>query len=302
MSQEQPRRPCHEQDAGIRYGDVFTVTGDLADRPVAPRDAAMMQSVECTVFGHTPKGGAAAVMESAAARNEQRRAVGHSQFSDIPRDQGVTVVQTDIPEQPGHRLVTEYVAGQVVLATYKSVGRNLLYPALGGQGGGASGGYNWDGSSPGGQGGGGNRSTGGRETGAGNAARGGYRVTIGEALEATAKTAGDKPVEPSDAAAIQAAESAATGVSSVLTGGVAAAARAAVVANTWADREDEETKLGDVLAVDAATRMPADKEATRQDAERVVGAEIRSSPNLEMRPGGVAATVAAAARLNESNG
>ncbi|RZR89996.1 hypothetical protein BHM03_00017815 [Ensete ventricosum] len=127
MSQEQPRRPCHEQDAGIRYGDVFTVTGDLADRPVAPRDAAMMQSVECTVFGHTPKGGAAAVMESAAARNEQRRAVGHSQFSDIPRDQGVTVVQTDIPDQPGHRLVTEYVAGQVVLATYKSVGRNLIY-------------------------------------------------------------------------------------------------------------------------------------------------------------------------------
>ncbi|KAJ8493100.1 hypothetical protein OPV22_014821 [Ensete ventricosum] len=296
MSQEQPRRPCHEQDAGIRYGDVFTVTGDLADRPVAPRDAAMMQSVECTVFGHTPKGGAAAVMESAAARNEQRRAVGHSQFSDIPRDQGVTVVQTDIPDQPGHRLVTEYVAGQAVSQYVINEGA-----ALGGQGGGASGGYNWDGSSPGGQGGGGNRSTGGRETGAGNPARGGYRVTIGEALEATAKTAGDKPVEPSDAAAIQAAESAATGVSSVLMGGVAAAARAAVVANTWADREDEETKLGDVL-VDAATRMPADKEATRQDAERVVGAEIRSSPNLEMRPGGVAATVAAAARLNESNG
>ena len=47
--------------------------------------------------------------------------------------------------------------------------------------------------------------------------------------------------------------------------------------------------------------MPADKEATRQDAERVVGAEIRDSPNLEMRPGGVAATVAAAARLNEPN-
>ncbi|CAD5183220.1 unnamed protein product [Musa acuminata subsp. malaccensis] len=260
MSQEQPRRPYQAQDAGIRYGDVFPVGGDLADRPVAPRDAAMMQSAESMVFGHTPKGGAAAVMESAAARNEQRRAVGHSQSSDIPRDQGVTVTQTDIPGQPGYRLVTEYVAGQVLVHTNRLI----------------------------------------VTSGAGNAAMWGDKVTIGEALEATAKTAGDKPVEPSDAAAIQAAESAATGVNTVLTNGVAAAAQAAVVTNTWADREDDETKLGDVRA-DAATRMPADKEATRQDAERVVGAEIRSSPNLEMRPGGVAATVAAAARLNEPN-
>ncbi|CAL9049014.1 unnamed protein product [Musa banksii] len=272
MSQEQPRRPYQAQDAGIRYGDVFPVGGDLADRPVAPRDAAMMQTAESMVFGHTPKGGAAAVMESAAARNEQRRAVGHSQFSDIPRDKGVIFTQTDIPGQPGYRLVTEYVAGQVLVHTNR----------------------------PEGQGGGGNRGAGGQESGAGIAAMWGDKVTIGEALEATAKTAGDKPVEPSDAAAIQAAESAATGVSTVLTNGVAAAAQAAVVTNTWADREDDETKLGDVLA-DAATRMPADKEATRQDAERVVGAEIRSSPNLEMRPGGVAATVAAAARLNEPN-
>nr|XP_018678332.1 PREDICTED: late embryogenesis abundant protein D-34-like isoform X2 [Musa acuminata subsp. malaccensis] len=252
MSQEQPRRPYQAQDAGIRYGDVFPVGGDLADRPVAPRDAAMMQSAESMVFGHTPKGGAAAVMESAAARNEQRRAVGHSQSSDIPRDQGVTVTQTDIPGQPGYRLVTEYVAGQVLVHTNRLIVTVCIV------------------------------------------------ITIGEALEATAKTAGDKPVEPSDAAAIQAAESAATGVNTVLTNGVAAAAQAAVVTNTWADREDDETKLGDVRA-DAATRMPADKEATRQDAERVVGAEIRSSPNLEMRPGGVAATVAAAARLNEPN-
>ncbi|XP_065008660.1 late embryogenesis abundant protein D-34-like [Musa acuminata AAA Group] len=288
MSQEQPRRPYQAQDAGIRSGDVFPVGGDLADRPVAPRDAAMMQSAESMVFGHTPKGGAAAVMESAAARNEQRRAVGHSQSSDIPRDQGVTVTQTDIPGQPGYRLVTEYVAGQAVSQYVINEGAGL--------GGGDGGGYNWSGS-PEGQGGGGNRGASGQESGAGNAAMWGDKVTIGEALEATAKTAGDKPVEPSDAAAIQAAESAATGVSTVLTNGVAAAAQAAVITNTWADGEDDETKLGD----DAAARMPADKEATRQDAERVVGAEIRDSPNLEMRPGGVATTVAAAARLNEPN-
>lgn len=119
---------------------------------------------------------------------------------------------------------------------------------LGGQGGGAGGGYNWGGS-PEGQGGEGNRGAGGQGTDAGNAAMWGDKVTIGEALEATAKIAGDKSVEPSDVAAIQAVESAATGVSTVLTNGVAAAAQAAVVANTWADREDDETKLGDVLAV-----------------------------------------------------
>lgn len=81
---------------------------------------------------------------------------------------------------------------------------------LGGQGGGAGGGYNWGGS-PEGQVGGGNRGAGGQETDAGNAAMWGDKVTIGEALEATAKIAGDKSVEPSDVAAIQAAESAATG-------------------------------------------------------------------------------------------
>lgn len=42
-----------------------------------------------------------------------------------------------------------------------------------------------------------------------------------------------------------------------------------------------------------------DKEATRQDAERVVRVEIRNNPDLQTRAGGVADTVAAAARLNE---
>lgn len=81
------------QDETIRYGDVFPVTGDLEEQPIAPRYAAMMQS--------------------AVAINEQRGAVGRSQFSERPRDQGVTVAQTDIPGLPRRRLVTEFVAGQV---------------------------------------------------------------------------------------------------------------------------------------------------------------------------------------------
>lgn len=49
----------------------------------------------------------------------------------------------------------------------------------------------------------------------------------------------------------------------------------------------------------APARLPADKAATRQDAEGVMEAEIRNNPSLTAYPGGVAASVAAAARLNE---
>lgn len=50
---------------------------------------------------------------------------------------------------------------------------------------------------------------------------------------------------------------------------------------------------------DATTKLPADKEVTRGDAERVIAAELRNNPNMATTPGGVAATVAAAARINQ---
>lgn len=50
----------------------------------------------------------------------------------------------------------------------------------------------------------------------------------------------------------------------------------------------------------ATTRLAADKAVTRQDAEGVMSAELRNNPNLATHPGGVAASVAVAARLNES--
>jgi hypothetical protein len=42
----------------VKYGDVFDVSGELAAQPVAPRDAALLQSAEDTVqgLGHTQKG------------------------------------------------------------------------------------------------------------------------------------------------------------------------------------------------------------------------------------------------------
>lgn len=74
-------------------------------------------------------------------------------------------------------------------------------------------------------------------------------VTIGEALEATALTAGKKPVEQSDAAAIQAAEVRATGRNSIVPGGVAAAAQKAAKTNAKIKNNEDKTKLADILAV-----------------------------------------------------
>jgi hypothetical protein len=75
------------------------------------------------------------------------------------------------------------------------------------------------------------------------------KVTIGEALEATALAAGEQPVERSDAAAIQAAESRATGLDANVPGGLAAQAQSAAAANARAARDEDKTTLGDVLAV-----------------------------------------------------
>lgn len=75
-------------------------------------------------------------------------------------------------------------------------------------------------------------------------------ITIGEALEATAQTAGDKAVDQSDAAAIQAAEVRATGSNIVVPGGLAAMAQSAAAHNAAAEnRNEEKIKLKEVLTV-----------------------------------------------------
>lgn len=74
-------------------------------------------------------------------------------------------------------------------------------------------------------------------------------ITIGEALEAAALSAGDKPVDQSDAAAIQAAEIRATGHNKIIPGGVAATAQSAATLNARTMLDENKTKLSDVLAV-----------------------------------------------------
>lgn len=74
-------------------------------------------------------------------------------------------------------------------------------------------------------------------------------ITIGEALEATVKTAGNKPVDQSDAAAIQAAEMRASGTNVIALAGVAASAQSAADHNATVDRDERKIKLSDVLTV-----------------------------------------------------
>lgn len=109
MSREQPRRPQSDQEA-VKYGDLFNVSGELANNPVAPLDAAMMQTAETTILGQTQKGGPAATMQYAAAQNERAGVVSHVEVSAVARNEGVTVTETDVP---GYRIVTESVGGQV---------------------------------------------------------------------------------------------------------------------------------------------------------------------------------------------
>uniref|UniRef100_A0A0D9ZD37 SMP domain-containing protein n=1 Tax=Oryza glumipatula TaxID=40148 RepID=A0A0D9ZD37_9ORYZ len=262
MSQGQPRRPPPDGSGArpVMYGDVFDVSGELAGQPVAPRDAAKLQSAEEAVLGEAQKGGPAAAMQSAAAINARAGHVGRAQVTGAIADEGVAVAETELP---GRRVVTESVAGQVVarLATPPRVVATQPSGALDKD-----------------------------------------AVTIGRALEsvaaATAAAAG-KPVDQSDAAAIQAAEMLATGRTVTVPGGVAAAAQAAADHNAApAARDEDRIKLRDVLT-GARGKLPADKAATREDAERVASAEVRNRPDMATTPGGVADAVTAAARLNQ---
>lgn len=74
-------------------------------------------------------------------------------------------------------------------------------------------------------------------------------ITIGEALEATALAAGGRPVDYSDAVAIQAAEVRATARTNIVPDGVAAAAQSAATRNARASTHEDKTKIGHILSV-----------------------------------------------------
>ncbi|XP_052208419.1 late embryogenesis abundant protein D-34-like [Diospyros lotus] len=257
MSQPQPRRPQdYVEQEPIKYGDVFSVTGDLAEKPIAPQDAAVMQTAETTMFGEVQRGGPAAVMQSAAAVNERAGLVRPRDAAAVTGDREMNVTATDYQ---GTRVITESVSGQVVGQYYDATPlQQGTAPATALQ----------------------------------------SQITMGEALEAAASVVGDKPVNQSDAAALRAAEARATGINIITPGGVAAAAQSAASYNTAVDSDEDKVKLADVLK-DATAKLPGNKVVTREDARAVSSAERRSNPNLTTYPGGVAESVATAARFNE---
>ncbi|KAI4349496.1 hypothetical protein L6164_010079 [Bauhinia variegata] len=108
MSQEKLRREGGQEEGGpIKYGDVFNVSGGLASKPIAPRDAAIMQSAETQVLGETQRGGPASLMQSAATINEKWGYVKHKTATNL----GVAISET---KQGGNRVITETLGGQVL--------------------------------------------------------------------------------------------------------------------------------------------------------------------------------------------
>ncbi|KAF8775658.1 hypothetical protein HU200_004439 [Digitaria exilis] len=87
------------------------------------------------------------------------------------------------------------------------------------------------------------------------------RFKIAEALEGSARAIGDKPVEPSDAAAIRAAEASAIGRggAGMIPEGVAEGARAAAASNASAVRGENMVTMADVLTWEATMKLPTGK-------------------------------------------
>lgn len=114
MSQGQPHRPRADQltqPEPIKYGDVFNVSGQLASKLVAPRNAATMQAAENMVLGKTERGSPAVVMQSAANLNQGAGLVSHRQVTEVARNEGIAVSELDVA---GSRDIGEAVGGQVV--------------------------------------------------------------------------------------------------------------------------------------------------------------------------------------------
>ncbi|KAF7109659.1 hypothetical protein CFC21_109876 [Triticum aestivum] len=259
-----PMKAQQEQPEPIQYGHVFAVTGDLAVQAIAPRDAEAMRTAEESVQGvQVPQasgGGfsAAVAMETAATYNQAVGAVRPGQASDAATKQGITVTQTAVP---GGRIVTEFVAGQVV-GQYSVADQAMMQQQ--------------------------------------QVEEDTSKVTIGEAMEAAALSAGDRPLEEADAAAIRAAETQAQGADEVMPGGLADQAWAAASANAWAERDEDKITVSDVLS-DATTKLADDKPAEREDAARVVQAETYSDAGARTKAGGVGAAITTAARLNQED-
>ena len=88
--EQQLRRP---KEGPIKYGDVFEMSGEMAEQSISPRDAAAMESAENRAFGKTIKGGPASLMRSAAAVNVEAGLVGPNDASPSFAHHGLVIFQ-----------------------------------------------------------------------------------------------------------------------------------------------------------------------------------------------------------------
>lgn len=104
MAGEQPqlRRPLAGEEP-IKYKDVFEMSGEMAEQPISPRDAAAMRSAENRAFGKTIKGGPASIMLSAAAMNVEAGLVPPDAASTAAvSDRGLVEAKQWHESQPAH--------------------------------------------------------------------------------------------------------------------------------------------------------------------------------------------------------
>ncbi|KAB2016170.1 hypothetical protein ERO13_D08G074100v2 [Gossypium hirsutum] len=286
MSQGQPIKPQADQlsdQEGIKYGDVFDVTSGLASKTIAPRDAATMLEAETEVLGKPLDTGAGAVMYSAAAANLRAGAVGPDESNEMVEREGVAVSKST--DAQGKLVVNEAIADHTVCECqynpYDLRGITLSpspSPTIRN--------IQWTAPSP---------SPAAAPTTGDVVDQSG--ITIGEALEATVLSVGDKPVDQGDAAAIRVAEARAASSRLTQHSGLGTRAQAAATFNDRASYGHNKITISDVLS-DASEKLPTVKAVTNEDAEEVRGAEQRNKADMIATAGGVADTMATAAKLN----
>ncbi|KAH1108176.1 hypothetical protein J1N35_011944 [Gossypium stocksii] len=286
MSQGQPIKPQADQLSDqevIKYGDVFDVTSGLASKTIAPRDAATMLEAETEVLGKPLDTGAGAVMYTAAAANLRAGAVGPDESNEMVEREGVAVSKST--DAQGKLVVNEAIADHMVCECqynpYDLRGITLSpspSPTIRN--------VQWTAPSP---------SPAAAPTTGDVVDQSG--ITIGEALEATVLSVGDKPVDQGDAAAIRVAELRAASSRLTQHSGLGTRAQAAATFNDRAAYGHNKITISDVLS-DATEKLPTVKAVTNEDAEEVRGAEQRNKADMIATAGGVADTMVTAAKLN----
>ncbi|KAL4308473.1 hypothetical protein GQ457_01G053140 [Hibiscus cannabinus] len=290
MSQGQSIRPQPDQasdELAIKYGDVFDVAGGLASKPIAPRDADTMLAAETQVLGKPLDTGAAAVMYSAAAANVTTGVVGPDEGNEMVEREGVSVSRSR--DARGKLFVNEAIADHTLCECrynpYDVRGITLSpapAPNIRDE--------QWKAPS--------SNPTPTPHMGAVDRSGGG--ITIGEALEATTLSIGDKPVDQGDAAAIRVAESRAASSWLSQQSGLGTRAQAAASFNERQVCDHNKITVSDVLS-DATEKLPLDKAVTAEDAAGVRGVEEREKADMVATPGGVADTLETAARVNRDH-